>query len=349
MSCPSILGGYPVIKFWDMVVHGFPDPLTINIRGIMTRIKEETSPLIKLILTRILNPPINPDPNFEMLCQDPLSLNLLHGSSAPDKVKRMVFDFLCASGESIIKNCKFKEFLSIAKKTQTELSSILSHMHPLHPKIASSILESTVVGRAMKVISKINKTNTLIKLMLRHKSNAQKEFLDKFSDPLETEVDGEMRDQSRISFFKLFGKFEQNFFNGIVNILSNSKINDKNFSLFIPHCSLTHAQTLRKNSWKRDLEGVSVAVPWELLSCIKSKNANCKVDGHENDELGYFLTTVLGQDDIKIKGRKYMGTTTTVALIKFGNNYERRGSIMAPSTPETSSGTQSPANFDAYL
>lgn len=123
---------------------------------------------LKSAITNILNPVYNPTINYEMICQDPTSLNLLRASSAGEKVKRMVFDLL--TNGIRVTNDQFIQFMEIAKERQTDLCELLCTMKPFNPRIASSICSSTIIGRAMKIISKINNTRTLIGLMVLQKS-----------------------------------------------------------------------------------------------------------------------------------------------------------------------------------
>jgi hypothetical protein len=134
------------------------------------------------------------------------------------------------------------------------------------------------------------------------------------------------------SFFKLFGEFEQNYFNGVIHILHNTKLPSDNEGYFL-QCSLKLAQDIRKRSWGLILEGVSVAVPWELLHFYPSTNANCKIDGHPNSELGYFLSTILGESDFKSKGRSRMGAYKVYFGSKTKNKVSFEGkqlSVVAP-------------------
>lgn len=49
------------------------------------------------LIDNIKYPLINPYKNEEMICTDPVSLNMLHCTSAGDKIKRAVSDFLATS------------------------------------------------------------------------------------------------------------------------------------------------------------------------------------------------------------------------------------------------------------
>lgn len=83
-------------------------------------------------------------------------------STASEKIKKLTTDFL--SGSAIKKhnltNQVFLEFVKIAVEKQTVLTETTC-MNPLNPRAANSILNSTVIGRASKVLKKINNTSTM--------------------------------------------------------------------------------------------------------------------------------------------------------------------------------------------
>nr|QEM39095.1 RNA-dependent RNA polymerase [Guadeloupe Culex rhabdovirus]QEM39110.1 RNA-dependent RNA polymerase [Guadeloupe Culex rhabdovirus] len=288
---PSSLGGFPVCHYWSLIIHGFPDQLSLDLRGLMDAHIRSTNQFIKKILNRVLQPPLSPEVNPEMLCQDPNSLNLLHPSTSMDKVKGMVQSFLIERGKEISRNQAFISFLELATEDQSQLATILFSANVIHPRIMSSITESTIVGKVNQALSKINRTGVLIRLMkAAHEEDRQVVY-----DDLDT-TGGDMLDQFKSgspSFFDLFGRFEQNFFNCLLHTISRHE-EDQNHCVLVNPCSHKYAKKLRRDSWGKDLEGVSVAVPWELLSRHVSSNANCDIDNHPNKESGYVVTNVVG-------------------------------------------------------
>lgn len=74
---PSALGGYPSVQISDLILRGFPDPVTAAIWELKLVISSNMDPVTKDSVSRMLNPRLSPFVNTELLCQDPTCLNLL--------------------------------------------------------------------------------------------------------------------------------------------------------------------------------------------------------------------------------------------------------------------------------
>lgn len=273
--------------------HGFPDPVSLNIWSLKDFYMNcpDNERDLKSAITNILNPVYNPTINYEMICQDPTSLNLLRASSAGEKVKRMVFDLL--TNGIRVTNDQFIQFMEIAKERQTDLCELLCTMKPFNPRIASSICSSTIIGRAMKIISKINNTRTLIGLMVLQKSRPTGPSQSDFDDWFEQE---RAPKRSPFSFGLSYGRYEINYYNSILNIIYSPRpcirVDE------IP-CSTLHAQKLRLESWGLPITGVTVAVPQEFLIWNPSDGRKCEYQKHDNHIFGYIsLTSDLTQSEL---------------------------------------------------
>ncbi|AJG39134.1 RNA-dependent RNA polymerase [Shuangao Bedbug Virus 2] len=259
---PSILGGYPSIQAVELTMHGFPDPLSLHIYGIRTIIHKISDNWYKQKLINILHPQLLSSINPILICQDPVALNLVHSSSASEKIKRMVHDFL--THELVIRNEMFRTFLKTADEQQDDLAHLLFQMEPFHPKIANSILGSTIFGRAERVVAKVNKTGTIISLML----NSHHKQLEEDEGPK----------RSMVSTYHLY---EKNYFLSVIfHLTTNSPLD----SISNDFCSTQHAAALRQRSWGKEIHGITVAVPQELLlaspissSCLSHPN---KIGGY---------------------------------------------------------------------
>lgn len=289
---PCILGGFPSLHLCDLMNHGFPDPLSLNIWSIKHLLKElpsnsELIPYLYQHLTVLMNS----QTNEEMLCQDPVSLNLLKSSSGGEKFKRMVFEFLTTKIEA--RNQVFLTFLRIAKTRQTELSTILCTMKPMNPRVANSILSSTIVGRAMKVISKVNKTGTLINLMDKFRNQ---DILREQEEALMEKLGTPSGRLGMKNLGYLFGKFEQNY---LTSVTMHAFMKRKNPIKTIDFCSTEYAQRLRVLSWGLPITGVTVAVPQELLKRYVTLGTPCSYQNHPHTKAGYIkMTTHLKYEDL---------------------------------------------------
>ena len=133
-------------------------------------------------------------------------------------------------------------------------------MVPLNSRVGYSILNSTIVGRAMNVVSKINKTGTIIGLMLRSQKqneDQRKENIQDLDEIMEWRLS-----RSRLSVEELFGRFELNSWTAIIHNLM-LPLNEELYTYSM--CATSIANQLRSSSWKKNLTGVTVAFPFEAL------------------------------------------------------------------------------------
>lgn len=275
---PSALGGYPVIQWSDLIMRGFPDPVTASIWELKLLLNGDISPLLKEAIRRILDPELNHEVNPELLCSDPTSLNLLRGSRPKDKVKRQVLDFLVAMPS--IKNEEFKDFLRLATGDQAPLSKCLFETEPCHPRVMSEIYNSTIQGRAMHCIRKVDKTPVLLNLMCKNndqlRSMLRQEDLDNFGNEENVIV------RAPRVIGSVFYSFERNQLAGVLmSLLHPNNLTDEEM-----RCSCQLAALLRRRSWGKDLHGVNVCFPLELL-----KEGNL----FERAEGGQILISTVGE------------------------------------------------------
>lgn len=291
---PSSLGGYPSIQFCDLMLHGFPDPVSISIWNLTTIYKElnDGEDYYRDLIQRFLSPLINPDKNPDLLFSDPVSLNLLRPSSGSEKIKRMVLEYLSTSG--LVKNQMFVEFLRIAQQSQNPLSQLLFSMRPLNPRVGSSILDATVIGRAAIIVGKVNKTSTLINLMKTNHDKPSQALRD-----LEEDMTiGEYDYRPRLQFYQVFYSFEENFFKSIINALF-SPVGDRLNIMTL--CSVEHAMLLRKRSWGHHLTGVTTAVPFEAFKWWPCETGVCNLDKHpiSSDGFLWLRSALTNQTEMK--------------------------------------------------
>ncbi|KAL1454587.1 hypothetical protein WDU94_010807 [Cyamophila willieti] len=145
---PSILGGYPTLQLHDLLNHGHPDLLNQDITSAIWGLKTlyhylpVTLDYFKNAIANMLRPTFNDSANYEMLCEDPLSINLLSPSTGSEKLKRMSFNNLCNCPNVV--NQTFVTFLNLAQKQQKPLSDILCTMKPCNPRYESNFYVSVL-------------------------------------------------------------------------------------------------------------------------------------------------------------------------------------------------------------
>lgn len=271
---PSALGGFPVPMIFDLLMHGFPDPVTASIwecKEIYHILPNRFNSLKRGII-RTLMPRFNGIRNPELLCQDPTCLNLLRGSRPKDQIKRMVFNFLSHIPD--IENEAFQSFFLKAQEQQKELAEALFAMRPLHPRVCASIYESTPVGVAQAITRKIQSTRTLEKMMVSTKDHESIIWTDHRIDVDDLNPRFRPKTVSELQYM-----YEINQINSILLIFNRSHITQD----VIQECSVTLAKEWREQSWGVELRGVTVAFPRELL--IHCEGVMC--DDHPNSTLGY--------------------------------------------------------------
>ncbi|UHK03291.1 MAG: RNA-dependent RNA polymerase [Hangzhou nephotettix cincticeps rhabdovirus 1] len=277
---PSALGGYPVVQISDLIIRGFPDPVTAAIWELKLLLESPINRDLREAIVRILSPRLNPVVNPELLCQDPTGLNLLRGSRPKDKIKRFVVDFLVNMPD--IQNEEFREFLRLATLDQRPLSNALFNVEPCHPRVMSEIYNSTVQGRASQCVRKIDKTPVLLNLMCKNHDRARAKINEEVSLGFDQEEGRVVKTPKALGM--LFYEFERNQLMGLLFSLNTpSNLDD------LPLCSCKRADELRSRSWRKKLHGVSVAFPHELLKRSLLR---------ENLETGFILLSILGEQDM---------------------------------------------------
>jgi len=282
---PRCLGGYPILLLGSVFTNGFPDPVSENIALLKKLYLTIDNNNKKRIIENILSPSFNPEVSSELICQDPVSLNLLHPSSPKEILKRMVKDYLEKS--TWIVNEEFTSFIKLSVERQKDLCDMLITMKPFNPRVAYAIQSATLVGRANQVIGQLEKTNTLISLM------------------------------NTSTNFKSYSHIQQTEFNYFCSVIFNLLNSNEEIKWNPNNCSREWAQYLRNESWKLPITGVTVAPITEAFVGEVLELDMC--DSHSNTDLGYLLikptNNASGQDLIENKKIgphiPYIGSSTS--------------------------------------
>lgn len=271
---PSALGGYPIFMSGDIIMHGFPDPVSIAIWECkaLYKVLPDSMVTFKEMLINALNPPLSGMPNPELLCQSPTSLNILKGSRPKDQIKRMVMQYIPKIPGVV--NEAFQFFFAQSLENQRPLANLLYEMTPLHPRIAASIYESTPTGVAMSVVERLQSTKTLETMMIQN-LDAERRYWEEVM----TNEDGTVSSFKPRNVSELNHRYEINQLKAVLIILNNPSP-DRNR---VAECCTQIAERLRCESWGKPLKGVTVAVPMEVL--IKESGIDCDI--HDNPDLGY--------------------------------------------------------------
>lgn len=312
---PSALGGYPSVQISDLIMRGFPDPVTAAIWELKLVISSNMDPVTKDSVSRMLNPRLSPFVNPELLRQDSTCLNLLRGSRPKDKIRRFEIEFLVAFPG--VRNQEFKEFLELATLDQQPLAAALFPAEPCHPRVMSEIFNSTMAGRAGHCIRKVDKTPVLLNLMCKKHYMTQRLMQSELPDDYGWE-EFDLRVRAPKALGMLFYEFERNQVSGLLLNLNRDQIDDT-----LTECSCARARERRIQSWGKPLHGVNVAFPHELLK--KDDNDQNPIGGqilvsHDNNP-DYWLD-ILAQGSFA----PYLGSTSKEKV-------DYRGKKLVPVAP----------------
>ncbi|QPB73983.1 RdRp [hymenopteran rhabdo-related virus 24] len=294
---PRQLGGYPITWLVEVLLRGFPDPLTLNISALRNLLHSNMSPELlewqKQVIDNVLHPWPNPSASFDLLGEDPLSLNIIHPSTPGDQLKRLVFDLLVSPG--LKKSKKFENFLEKVQPSQTTLATYLSQMVPkVNPRIMHEIISSTVTSRAMQVVQRINKTNTLTHLLIKsHEKDLTKRIVTS----------------------------EVNFFLSVIFQISS------NHPYPVMNCSTEISNFLRTSSWGLEITGVTVASPLEAFDIVPASDLECH-SSHSRAEDGFVLLKSFNESNLPINefpgpSLPYIGSETVQKVKGYGQTVSK--------------------------
>lgn len=296
---PHELGGMPIMLLGHCLIRGFPDPLSQSI--CLVKMIAETSTNIELrqLLINILKPVLSKTINPAMIMQDPTSINLLRESSATDRFKRFLSDYLQQA--DWIVNTEAGYLIKTASARQDDLCDWLFSMDPLNPRLGHEILDSTLTGRSVALIGRMNRTNTIAKLAFKNSD-----------ENLGRRLENSSRKYNLCVIFQLF--------------VSGT-------SIPVPDCSRMYADSLRLQSWGRHVSGVTSAPIFESFRVSKN-TSGC---GSCPDEKGYLLVKIsekiMSLNDISSESlgpvRPYLGGKTREKIPGVGKDYIPSGALVS--------------------
>nr|WAK77191.1 MAG: RNA-dependent RNA polymerase [Rhabdoviridae sp.] len=252
---PRSWGGFSIQMFGDLASKGFPDPATLGC-SLLKKLLPHVSRGVRKMIKNMLSPRLNPALSPLMLCKDPVSLNLFHPSSPSEVIRGLVSNMLYQA--EWIKNAQIRSFLNMAFSKQDQLADYLFQMRPLNPRVAHEVLEGTIYGRANKILTQLNKTNTMVRMAKHTKGQL-------------------MTDRLR--------RAEANYFKSVLISLWTCGEDVWREST----CSSQWTQHLRDKGWKTKITGVTVASPFEAFTCHATQKVDCLTAGHPNPDSGYII------------------------------------------------------------
>ncbi|UDL13993.1 MAG: RNA dependent RNA polymerase [Xiangshan rhabdo-like virus 3] len=260
---PRALGGYPIINLLMALIRGFPDEVSLSI-SCLKLIHSVASNKLQSYIKNILEPPLAPIPNYEMLFEHPTALNLLVPSTPGESRRNVVVEFLSQTPR--IKNQYFKTFMALVKhRTDSHLCNYLAQATPFNPRYLGAIVGSTVEARARHIAGKLQKTKTISKLAIEEGKQ----------DIYTTVMNSEL--------------------NHLKSVLRLATLPNTSSTTWSPRkCSLDHAQELREKGWQKKVEGVDCVPPYEFM-CVEEVKPLEKCSSSWELDKGYIAVKLSSQ------------------------------------------------------
>lgn len=229
IAAKSANTGVPGVCPLDLLLHGFPDGLTVSMTWLWFL---RTLPKYKNIAHGLMSPPLSTSPSPLQLCEDPTSIPLLTPPAIKNRLRSLVSQYL--STPLFVKNSDFRNFLNIALNSQLDLATALFNIEPCNPRLMADIIAATPVGQATAIVSQVSSTTTMNRLIYEYEG-----------DNLTVRMK----------------EMELSLINWIVYLISIHKRCDTRVVL----CPTEQARNLRYQGWGKDLVGVTVPLSTHYL------------------------------------------------------------------------------------
>ncbi|WPV62782.1 MAG: RNA-dependent RNA polymerase [Jingmen bat rhabdovirus 2] len=255
------IGGAGPLRY---VIRQFPDPVSEALAGIKLWVKNLTRDDLKRTLTRMGFPLIAKRTNYEILIQDPASLNLSGSIKNANLIRSHVKQLLVANRKTVVANTSVREALSVELDYKEPFIDFLMSIRPIFPRFLGELYSASPLSLCESITNKLVSTRSAFRLAS--------------------------------SIGPTYDLKEKIVINEIM-LLFNLVIHWKEGNLKIWECSGTHAQDLRDKSWGVKIEGMTVPHPCEQwkFSAVGSHN-RCLECNENRDE---FLLIV---PDNKLRG-----------------------------------------------
>lgn len=225
MNVPRTLGGYVSFHYFSILMRGFPDNLSRDLSGLYLWDKGASQDIAYAY--RWVHPIYMPQKSFQLLIEDISAANLLSPVTPLSGVRQTVEKYL--TDGRLIRNREFKDLMASRDPEKAEiLSEYLCAGHRLHIRLLHDLYDSTIIGYVGSIISKVTKTSTIQRLAVSHSGRDT--------------LGGIMRDES--NYFRFF--------------VWRSSVMGKDLNV---SCPTEAAKIIRRESWGKELVGVTVAFP----------------------------------------------------------------------------------------
>ncbi|DAZ87903.1 TPA_asm: hypothetical protein [Girado virus 3] len=235
------LGGYPIVNYTSFLMKGNMDPLT-NALSLVKTLAD--NPLYSRIVLNFLNLEPSSKIDYLLLIKDPFSLNI----RVPKQIENIIRNKLKNELPKIVKNENITFLYQQNIKLEEEkLIKDLISIRPCNPRLCNYLYKLSNVAINDKIISRFSNTRSLMFLI----------------DDVEhdgTEVIYSFINSISHYDIQMIQEYNQRFENTI-----HYQTNKEIFQL-MPSCSYEVAQLLRKNTWKIELDNITMPAVHECYT-----------------------------------------------------------------------------------
>lgn len=235
------LGGVAGMSLNRFLIRGFPDPVTESLTFAKIIAENSSSNLTRRIFWSFGNPDLKvPEVrDFPKLLENPASLNLTRGLSAPNMVRQEIRKFLINKAP-MIANPVFREGFQALEEEEEKFLNFAIECKPCFPRFLSELRSCTMLGLIDSYLGLYQSSRTI-------KNNVKKSF------------------KSEMSYLLCKAELD--------SVCSLSKMTETEVNW---KCSSTLADYLRTRSWGEPIIGTTIPHPSELIGNLQPGKPDCK-------------------------------------------------------------------------
>ncbi|DBA36604.1 TPA_asm: L [Betula betacytorhabdovirus 2] len=251
---PKSLGGSNGITEFEFVMRGFPDNQTRDLTYLKLILDSKDYDLTeyeealktKEIIRRFVRFNFSEGKNFELIVEDPCSINLINPISPLSLLRKKVKEILGTN--MTMRNKEFMQLFQLTKeKNKNLLMKELASEDILFPRVLHDLYAATIYGYVDGIVSKVDKTSTIQRTCLN---------------------------DSEIDIMEIICETEWNFIKYLIWRQTYTRILD------LPgepsgNCPTNYIRWARNYGWGRQILGVTVPFPAHTLKISTCRQGDC--------------------------------------------------------------------------
>nr|WPV62817.1 MAG: RNA-dependent RNA polymerase [Jingmen bat rhabdovirus 3] len=249
------LGGIGGAGWLRYMVRQFPDPVTESLAGAKLLHTYLQSDFLKHFFSDLGYPRLSKSVNYEILVQDPTSLNLMGSTKCTNILRSHVKELFLRNRTQVVANDMVREALAMEISSRPAFLDFLMSIRPVFPRFLSELYSASPLALSESITNKITNTRSAFRMT------------------------------SRLGSIKTL---REKLFTNEILLISNVLIHWPQEIRSIWTCSTTRAQELRTEGWKLTITGMTVPHPseqWGLVSKDKYNTCGCSGFIHQGNYL----------------------------------------------------------------